>query len=401
MWTYEGNTVAAVSTYQNGRVFVMADMNWAESTQFSSNRFFAVTVPTWLGAVGSSILYFTNEPASVNYYRTPAALALNELGLKYMVVTTSSCLNYTLVADHYDLTVIDSPLSAITSSLNSIESYVRNGGKLIMSYYYAQATPTHGLWPLLGFKPLGPLPNPDPVYIWDTNHPAFLHPVHYGATRFNTTIDYGTMGSVMYVFDNATPIAGSTPTPSENKSLIIERKDGQTIYVGWLIDGFAADSDKSAYPDNFELWLGLISYMMRPTLSSPSDIELDEGTTSGHKITWQANSYSPRRYVVRVNGTPVVDSIWSVSGPIQYDLGNLARGTYVVELTVYDIADHSSSDEVLVRVRPVITPPFGLDMWLLLLIGGVGAVVVIGAVALARRPKPPKMPPSRTRKTKK
>ncbi|NWF95886.1 MAG: hypothetical protein HXY34_07055 [Candidatus Thorarchaeota archaeon] len=226
LWYQGPDVIAAVNQVGKGRLFAFADINWAQDATIASsdNEDFARNVAGWLSAAESQILLFTDETYSVNKYRTPVALALNELKLNYQLVTVASTMNLTLVQDTYELVIVDSPSGTIHHTvLTSLATYVKGGGRLLMSYYRAYDVADHQLWPLLGFLPLTPFSTHDPFYMWDPNHPVFNHPVDYGATQFDSSNIYAVEGCMLHLFDNATllqvtvlcPVRTSLSSPSE------------------------------------------------------------------------------------------------------------------------------------------------------------------------------------------
>ncbi len=394
-----GSILTAIQSYNTGRIVLQADVN-VQAIEYIgsySNSLYTLNIMNWLAATGADTLVLTTEPYSVNRMRTPSTEAVRELGLDFQLIFTSTILNWTLKQHEWHLVIIDMPYYELTEALDALADYVRNGGMLLVSYYWARNDPSHPLWPLLGFVPVMSIGVTDPVYIWVPGHPVFNRPVDYGATQFNSTIDYGTTGCLLHVFDNATSLAGHTSAPTANKSLIVERNDGKTIYVSYLIDQFEIDNDNSYYMDNFELWLNLISYMLRPTISSPADVEYTHGTT-GHSISWSAESYHPSSYTVTRNGTTVVSTTWS-SSQITVNVDGLAVGLHVYVIRVYDWAGHYAEDTVLVRVTPAaVTIPFD-NMTLLLIAVAVVILLGIGGILARRRGTSSPPPPPKARRT--
>ncbi len=95
-----------------------------------------------------------------------------------------------------------------------------------------------------------------------------------------------------------------------------------------------------------------------PLLDSPPDLNYDEGTT-GHLIVWNPSDSYPSHYVVKRNGSVLESASWS-GMRIEYAVDGMPPGFYVYSLTVYDLAGHSSSDAVNVKVFEVIideSPP--------------------------------------------
>lgn len=85
-----------------------------------------------------------------------------------------------------------------------------------------------------------------------------------------------------------------------------------------------------------------------PTIVSPSDVTFKEGTTD-HIITWDVSDANPYWYNISRNGSLIVESVWNGS-LIRVDVSDLAAGTYVYTLVVYDRLGSSAIDEVHVTV---------------------------------------------------
>ncbi|MHA2032150.1 MAG: hypothetical protein ACW99Q_22495, partial [Candidatus Kariarchaeaceae archaeon] len=96
-----------------------------------------------------------------------------------------------------------------------------------------------------------------------------------------------------------------------------------------------------------------------PNLSSPLDIQYDEGTT-GNKIIWNVNDNYPDIMTVYRNGTIIFSTSWT-SGNIEYFIDFLSIGVYNFTIVVVDKSANSASDTVLVTVidnaSPTLTAP--------------------------------------------
>ncbi len=138
-----------------------------------------------------------------------------------------------------------------------------------------------------------------------------------------------------------------------------------------------------------------------PTVDSPPDVTIYQGT-AGAAVVWTASDDHPSRYVIQLNGTEYDSGPWS-GGLIVLPLENLSVGHYEFTISVYDGAENSASDTVVVTVTsppwpglvgpttttgPTTTPPgLGVDPMLLMLAGGsiIGVIVVIAAVRYIRK----------------
>jgi hypothetical protein len=173
--------------------------------------------------------------------------------------------NLSLYAKAWDLVIVDQPFWDIWDSyLNDINAYLDTSGLLIMSGFRVDNTPTHPLWARLGFAFDSEAPNVATLYLWESAHDIFTQPIMYGATTIVPSTDFGDEGDRLTVFSNATVLAGFTASPTPDEASIIVRNDMRTLYNGYLIDQLQGDTDDSTYPDNLELWMNEIAFMMAP-----------------------------------------------------------------------------------------------------------------------------------------
>jgi hypothetical protein len=86
-----------------------------------------------------------------------------------------------------------------------------------------------------------------------------------------------------------------------------------------------------------------------PSITSPSDITYEEGSTTTYTITWDVSDANPATYNITENGVDVDNGAWT-NGTITYDVSGLSVGTYTYILTVRDQAGNYKSDTVLVTV---------------------------------------------------
>ncbi|MHA2151826.1 MAG: DUF2341 domain-containing protein [Candidatus Thorarchaeota archaeon] len=116
-----------------------------------------------------------------------------------------------------------------------------------------------------------------------------------------------------------------------------------------------------------------------PILNHPVDITYNASDT-GYVIEWSLSDLYPASYEVCRDNTLVTSGNWNTSGEsVQLSVDGLAAGTYTYNLTAIDLSGNSAFDLVTVVVNPL--PLFGPNnMVLILMIGGVAAVVIIGAV---------------------
>jgi uncharacterized membrane protein len=389
LWTYGTAVSVASQEFQNGRVVVCVDMNWASNAFIANNdnSQFVINVVNWLSAADGHILLFVNEPYSENYFVTPVALALNNLGLKFYLTADEFYFNLSLLEREWDLVVADNPWGDLYDCYSNMLQHVQNGGRFIMSDYQVGSNQENALWTALGFEFAYQQPDSSDVFIWLPDSPVFNIPNHYGAINFTPTVDYGDEGDLLRV-TTGNALAGYNMSATDDNATIVLGSSGKTLYNGYLIDQFAGDNDDSTYPDNFELWENEIAYIMRPILNHPADINMVEGDDMD--ITW---SWSPIReysFNIFVNGS--LEDLGTTGehdeGVIQVNLNSLASGIYEYEFSIADSLGFSDSDIVIVNVSvapPTTTPSNETpDFTTILLVGaGVGIVIVVVIVFIA------------------
>ena len=92
-----------------------------------------------------------------------------------------------------------------------------------------------------------------------------------------------------------------------------------------------------------------------PVLSSPADIEYEEGTT-GHVISWTVGDLNPRNYTIYNNSVPIDSGDW-MSGAIECNVDGLSAGTYNYTIAACDVYNQCAMDMVCVTVVEDLTPP--------------------------------------------
>jgi len=278
IWGHDASEIyVAGQEYGNGRIVLMSEVSPFRDSDINdvSNLQYAINVANWLTASKAEVLLYVDEPYSPNYYRTPVSNALNELGIDFYLTFDDYYLNLSLNLYDWKIVIIDNPWSTFsTSVLTTLNEYVKEGGRLLMSTFRVDLIPTHPLWARLGFAFDLEQPGSSSLYIWAATHAIFNVPVDYGAARFDPIRDYGDEGDLLRVYPNATALAGYTATETANNSNIVLGNGGRTLYNGYLIDQFTGDIDDSTYADNFELWVNEIAFMWAQiqTTTPPSGI---------------------------------------------------------------------------------------------------------------------------------
>ena len=266
------NTLIAANELGAGRVILTGDCQPWQDAELpnASNRQYAINMVNWLTAATARVLLFVDFPLSVNMYRTPVALALNDLGVDYYLTSDfgipyHAAFNHSLHRQQWDLVIVDISSNPIPGGYrDELVDYIDSGGHLIMSYYDGDGDDMHPLWARMGFHPLTDVTNEPPLHIWEAGHHIFTQPIAYGANNFTVGVAAADDGDRCTVYANATALAGHTASPTASEAYIILRNDGQTLYNAYLLDEFSDDTDDSTYMDSMELWANEIAFMLRP-----------------------------------------------------------------------------------------------------------------------------------------
>ena len=392
LWMDDANIACAGQEYGIGRIVVVPDLNLFTDTLGITNydNFrFLMNVANWLTTATARVLLLNDEFISPDRNRVAPALALNTLGINYYITHDSAWLNVSLYDywDNWDLVIADVPGGSLNGYFDDLQAYVEAGGKLIISYYQMNSYAGSPLWPFLGVLPVAYAGDQPDVYIWVSDSPVFNIPAEYGADLFRPTEDYGSEGSYLHVFSNATSLAGFSSSPTTNETVIALRNDGRALVNAFLIDEFQGDHDNSTYMDSYELWMDEIAllYFERPTIDHPADVTYVEGET-GNSIVWTPNAPAgPWRYVLRVNGSIDAVVLWDGS-PINVSIDGVDVSVTTYELTVYDDLGYYVSDSVMLDVTAYVPPP-GLNPLLLVAIGAGAVILVVVVLMVTKRGK--------------
>ncbi|MBN2228585.1 MAG: hypothetical protein JW779_03255 [Candidatus Thorarchaeota archaeon] len=96
-----------------------------------------------------------------------------------------------------------------------------------------------------------------------------------------------------------------------------------------------------------------------PAVDGPTQIEYEAGSL-GNQIFWTASEPHPLRYMISLDGEPIVLGLWS-GNDIQRNIDGHNPGTYYYTLTCWDVFNNEGSHEVTVVVedttKPLITSP--------------------------------------------
>ncbi|MFW9926281.1 MAG: hypothetical protein ACFFDM_05880 [Candidatus Thorarchaeota archaeon] len=409
LWNYtSGEIAAAASEYGTGRVVVIADANSVLDTWIveGHNYVFSMSVANWLTSSKARVLLYHDNTGipSYNHYRSGVANALNELGIRFMFTETPEYFNLSMKMQDWDLVISDANSRSSVTLYPLILDHLRMGGKLIMRDFFfryrAEDFPQwdFSLFSYIGFVGSGPderiTSGAPTVYLWDEFHEIFDKPVEFTVSRFESTSNYyGTDWTNVTLFENATAIAGITPTPEENQSAIVLGADGRALCNMFSISQYLDDYDNSTYADNFEIWLNEIAYMMKPTIESPGDLTFEIGSVT--EITWIPHSYGPFDYQIKRNSLIITTQLWDGS-PISADISSLAVGVYEFQLTVRDRAGYRADDYITVTIEAAsttsstttttpISPPPILDLTIMIFLAVGGFVIIVVIVVLLKK----------------
>jgi hypothetical protein len=361
------NIVVGADEYGEGRVVLSGEMNIFDNVRLimEHNAKFAVNVANWLSASTARVLVYQDGNAyNSNFYRSELANALNELDLDFMLTSNRDYFNLSLNMYEWELVISDANSNGPYTSHSKIIEHLENGGKLIMRDFMFRYT-GYPLWNYLGFEGAEARITTAPpiVYLWDSDHPIFNNPIDYQADNVTTSKNFqNTDFTNVTLLDNATALAGITESPSENQSAIVLGVDGRAICNQFAIIEYEDDTDDSTYPDNFEIWMNEIVYMMRPSIDSPSDVVKEAGSP-GDSITWTPSSPWPswvtvHAFPVGVYDHLILDEAWD-GGPITVPLDvweHLQPTDVIYTITVYDMFGRSVEDEVTVEFEDTTSP---------------------------------------------
>ncbi len=374
IWQYNGNVLVAGQDYGNGRAILAADQNIFDNGQIVSfgydNMQFAVNVANWLTSSQAKVLLYTDDPYGPGYYRNMATSALNQLGIDYYLIDSevglNASLNGTWFGSQWDLVIIDHCTWDRSPSFPFILQYLRSGRQMILTAWNLYAHPSSPILSYIGVNSTGQLTGDHPSYIWDSNSPVFDGIVHYGAPTLNIpSFFFTTNGATFSLYDNATAIAGATPTEQAGNASIVLSNSDQVLFNGFMLNNLRGDADNSTYMDGFELYMNEIAFMMSlPTIDSPADIQYEAGST-GHSISWHPSDSAPASYQILIDGSQSESGSWT-GGAITANIDGLGLGVHSVECRVVGHSGEPRGDIVRVTVvdtsAPLLNSPPDITM---------------------------------------
>ena len=359
----DSNAVVAGQEFGLGRVILAGDINYLSSyIDDNDNHQFGINTANWLTSGTAEVLLYVDtawHDPNTNLYQGPAAQALNDLGISFQLTFNSVFFELSLYQKEWDLVIVDNINYGITSIFDDLLDYLEFGGQLIISTWLYSSSLGTALWDYVGFDYVGPNFSPPPdIHLWETDSILLSS---YGADTIvtNADFDFGTECGNLTVYNNATALAGLSPSPSTTNASIILGAGGNAIANGMLISMYANDTDDSTYRDSFEIWRDEIAYLMfDPELSTnnPADIQYEAGTT-GHEITWTSSSNDPGHYTVLRDGSVIDSGQWD-GYSITIDIDGNDPGTYIYEVAASHILGHTVTDSVEVVVVDTTAPSF-------------------------------------------
>ena len=396
-----GDELVAVQEVGDGRVVLMGDINiLGNYIANEDNLQFGYDIANWLVSGGAKILLYTDGKSSLgsdyNFFKSPAALALNELGVNYLMTNEREVFYEIFPAYSWDLVIIDANNLAPANAHDGIKDYINSGGRVIWRDFMFRQSPYDSMWNFMGFAGLDASYTAGPVTIfeWESSHSVFTKPVNYGADNYTSSSNlFATDFTNVTVLSNGTAIAGTTLTYDVNASGIVLSHGSRVLCNMFAISEYLDDTDDSTYADGYELWINEIAFMLRPTVGHPADIEYTEGET-GNNIVWVGHSEYPFDYIIYLDDIEVHYTSWN-GGSVTYNIDGLTNGTYVFRINLLDNAGYSISDEVTVTVLPYVAPTTTttggggapLDPTLILIIvGAAGVVIIIIVIIMKKRP---------------
>ncbi|MBE0410772.1 MAG: carboxypeptidase regulatory-like domain-containing protein, partial [Anaerolineales bacterium] len=189
--------------------------------------------------------------------------ALQHLGLSYTAHYDGDFAGFlsSLASQDWDIVLFGNDNYAPDTSLfDALNSYVIDGGKLVLNTWTVSLYPGNPLWTTLGINWVSDdFDPPSPVYWWDPSHPAFTVPRSIPEFTSLTGGIYGTYGQRVEPLSGFEAIAGyTTPGPDPNQAAMVVGNDSRTVFKGFLDGQNDADLDSDGLKDGLELWINLI-----------------------------------------------------------------------------------------------------------------------------------------------
>ena len=254
-------------------------------------------------------------------YVTPSQryviVALDNLGVNYTYVADDPWgFGTALVSQQWDLVIVDHcNYYAMGNYWTELESYVRNGGSLILSTFDVDGSHSEytTLWETLGVHWVSDMWTPEPVYRWAPSHPVFTFPNTVGdLTSYSE--GYGDNGDHVAA-TTGTAIAGFAASPAQDRAALVEGNTYPTMLFSFLLDEFRYDQDGDGKLDAVELWENTIAYLAKGyehdlvvSLDAPSSLQMGDTTTLNATVRNRGNNNETNVELFLLVNSTVVDS---------------------------------------------------------------------------------------------
>ncbi|MHA2255070.1 MAG: LVIVD repeat-containing protein [Candidatus Heimdallarchaeaceae archaeon] len=186
------------------------------------------------------------------------------------------------------------------------------------------------------------LSSPTDGFITEDYTPTFSWSIITGATNYLFQLDSNT--------DFISPLINETIL-APNTDYTLDPYILPDIYY-WRVAAIDSEGDIGAFSEIRSILI--FEDLSIPIINSPNDFFYQIGTT-GHQIVWIPSDSNPSLYNITLDGVLFDESIW-IGGNIVIDIDGLGLGTYTFKCSVYDLLDHTTSDEVEVSVVPTQPP---------------------------------------------
>jgi thermitase len=245
-----------------------------------------------------NVLVYSDDAAVTSSQRY-VIVALDDLGINYTYVADDPWgFGTALVSQPWDLVIVDHcNYFAMGNYWNELESYVRNGGSLILSTFDVDGSNSEytTLWETLGVHWVSDMWTPEPVYRWAPSHPVFTFPNTVGdLTSYSE--GYGDNGDHVTA-TTGTAIAGFAASPAQDRAALVEGNTYPTMLFSFLLDEFRYDQDGDGKLDAVELWENTIVYLAKGyehdlavSLDAPSSLQMGDTTTLNATVRNRGNN---------------------------------------------------------------------------------------------------------------
>jgi parallel beta-helix repeat protein len=158
--------------------------------------------------------------------------------------------------------------------------------------------------------------------------------------------------------------------------------DGVSLGNAWTDYNGTAPYDIFGSNESVDSFPELLEDTENPVIAKPLDTAIDV-ETSGNTLTWIASDEFPNTYSIQIDEGPVdVDRAWN-GGDITVDLDSLPVGIHSYNITLYDGAGNTASDEVSVNVVSFVLGGIGTE--LVMIASGITVVCFLVIILLVKK----------------